>query len=98
MRKTIIATALAAATLTAAAPIAEAQPRHRVWVCPSSREVRHSANTGTVVGAVGGGVLGSALGGGKTGNTLLGAGAGAVAGHQIAKHHAKRDCHWEYRR
>ena len=47
---------------------------------------RSSANTGTAVGAVGGGILGSTLGGGHFGNTLLGAGAGAVAGHEIGKH------------
>jgi hypothetical protein len=46
---------------------------------------RSSANTGTAVGAVGGGILGSALGGGRLGNTLLGAGAGALAGHEIGK-------------
>lgn len=78
----------------------EAQPhRHKVQVC---RDVssRGSRNTGTVVGAVAGGLLGNALshGGGKTGGTIIGAGAGAVAGHQIAKHNAtKRVCHWEYR-
>ena len=97
MRKTILATALAASTLTlAAAPVADAQPHHRVWVCRSARHVRHSATTGTVLGAVGGGLIGHAVGGG-TGGTLIGAGAGAVAGHQIAKHQAKHDCHWEYR-
>jgi outer membrane lipoprotein SlyB len=47
---------------------------------------RSSANTGTVVGAVGGGILGSSIGHGGVGSTLLGAGAGAVAGHEIGKH------------
>jgi uncharacterized protein YcfJ len=46
---------------------------------------RDRANTGTAVGAVSGGILGSALGGGRFGNVLLGAGAGALAGHEIAK-------------
>ena len=97
LRKTIIAPALAVAPLAlVAAPVAEAQTRHRVWVCKSARQVRHSANTGTVVGAVGGGLLGNAIGG-NTGSTLLGAGAGAVAGHQIAKSNAKKKCHWVYR-
>jgi uncharacterized protein YcfJ len=96
LRKSIIASVLAASALSvAAAPMAEA--RERVWVCKSARQVRHSATTGTVVGAVGGGLLGNAISGGKTGGTLLGAGAGAVAGHQIAKSHAKKKCHWEYR-
>lgn len=38
---------------------------------------------GTVGGAVVGGVVGSALGG--TGATILGAGAGALAGNQLTK-------------
>lgn len=49
--------------------------------CGADRRMR--ANNGTAIGAVSGGVLGSALGGGKLGNVLLGAGAGAVAGHAI---------------
>jgi uncharacterized protein YcfJ len=97
LRKPILAAALAVSALTfAAAPLAEAQPRHRVRVCQSTGHVRRSANTGTLVGAVGGGLIGHAVGGGA-GGTLLGAGAGAVAGHQIAKHNARK-CHWEYRR
>ena len=46
---------------------------------------RRRANNGTAIGAVSGGILGSALGGGHVGNVLLGAGAGAVAGHEIGK-------------
>jgi osmotically inducible lipoprotein OsmB len=38
---------------------------------------------GTVGGAVVGGLVGSAVGG--TGATILGAGAGALAGHEISK-------------
>ena len=96
---TLVCSALAVAT-TSIPTFAQAQPhRHKVQVC---RDVssRGSRNTGTVVGAVAGGLLGNALshGGGKTGGTIIGAGAGAVAGHQIAKHNAtKRVCHWEYR-
>jgi uncharacterized protein YcfJ len=94
---TLMCSALAVAT-TSLPTIAHAE-RHKVRVC---RDVssRGSRNTGTVVGAVAGGLLGNALshGGGKTGGTLLGAGAGAVAGHQIAKHNdTHRVCHWEYR-
>ena len=46
-----------------------------------------------------GGLLGNALssGGGKTGGTIIGAGVGAVAGHQIAKHNAHRTCHYVWR-
>jgi uncharacterized protein YcfJ len=98
LRKTILASALAASTFAVAlAPAADAQPhRHRVWVCRSEAHVRHHATAGTIVGALGGGLAGRAIGGDTTG-ALVGAGVGAVAGHQIAKHQAKRDCHWEYR-
>jgi outer membrane lipoprotein SlyB len=48
-------------------------------------EKRAHGNNGTAVGAVTGGVLGAALGGGRAGNVLLGAGAGAVAGHAIGR-------------
>ena len=54
-----------------------------------SRDCRGSANTGTVVGAIGGGLLGNAVGHHGIGGTLLGAGVGGVAGHQIAKAHCK---------
>lgn len=98
MRNKLIfqATLACAAFAVAAAPMAaEAASRHRVLVCKASRSAK---NTGTVVGAVAGGLLGNAVshGGGKTGGTLIGAGAGAVAGHQIAKHNNKR-CHYVYR-
>jgi uncharacterized protein YcfJ len=98
LRRMIIASALVASALAvAAAPVAEA--RQRVLVCKSARQVRHAANTGTVVGAVGGGLLGNVVssGGGKTGGTLIGAGVGAVAGHQIAKSNARKKCHYEWR-
>ena len=107
MRNKLIATAAlmcSALAVTAVLPsVAQADrahtERHRVKVC---RDVssRGSRNTGTVVGAVTGGLLGNALshGGGKTGGTIIGAGVGAVAGHQIAKHNdTKVKCHWEYR-
>jgi uncharacterized protein YcfJ len=97
---------LAAATLAlAAVPLAptaaqartEHHPhRHKVLVCGASQ---HARNTGTVVGAVAGGLLGNSLahGGGRTGGTLIGAGVGAVAGHQIAKNNGKHHCHYEWR-
>ncbi|HEV2530226.1 glycine zipper 2TM domain-containing protein [Phenylobacterium sp.] len=101
MRNKLIASAsLVLATLSvAAAPLsASAQPhRHRVQVCGASQ---HAKNTGTVVGAVTGGLLGNAVshGGGKTGGTLIGAGVGAVAGHQIARSNGSTHCHYEWRR
>jgi outer membrane lipoprotein SlyB len=99
VRNKFIATAtlVCSALAVAAAPIAaEAASRHRVLVCKASRSAK---NTGTVVGAVAGGLLGNAVssGGGKTGGTLIGAGAGAVAGHEIAKHNGRRNCHYVYR-
>ncbi|MFI4964397.1 MAG: glycine zipper 2TM domain-containing protein [Caulobacterales bacterium] len=95
---TLVCSALAVATSVPSAAQAQ-HHRHRVWVCRdvSSRGAR---NTGTVIGAVTGGLLGNALshGGGKTGGTIIGAGVGAVAGHQIAKHNdTHRRCHYEYR-
>jgi hypothetical protein len=47
-----------------------------------------SANTGTVIGAIGGGIIGSQLAspGSRTLGTVLGAGGGAVVGHQIGAH------------
>ena len=100
MNRNLIAPAiLAIAALgVAAAPMtAGAQPhRHRVLVCGASQ---HAKNTGTVVGAVAGGLLGNAVshGGGKTGGTIIGAGVGAVAGHEIAKHNGRENCHYETR-
>lgn len=98
MRK-IIAPALILATLavTAVPMTADAAPRrHKVWVC---KDPRRAGNTGTVVGAIGGALVGNAVAGhgNKTAGTLIGAGVGGVAGHQIAKQNAKRNCHYEYR-
>jgi uncharacterized protein YcfJ len=102
VRNNIIATAAlvcsALAVATAVPTGAQAQHhRHKVWVCRNDSS-RGSRNTGTVVGAVTGGLLGNALshGGGRTGGTIIGAGVGAVAGHQIAKHNG-RHCGYEYR-
>ena len=86
MRNRFLATATLAcsAFALAAAPIAaEAKSRHRVEVCKATRGAK---NTGTVIGAIAGGLLGNAVssGGGKTGGTLIGAGAGAVAVHSRA--------------
>ena len=98
MRKTILMkTVLAAAAVTVvAAPLAaEAHPK-RVLVCNTESAVRRNANNGTIIGGVGGALVGQAIGHNTTG-TLIGAGAGAIAGHEIAKSRAKRNCHYEYR-
>jgi uncharacterized protein YcfJ len=86
----------AALGMAAAPIIAQAQPhhRHRVEVCDNGRR---AGNTGTVVGAVTGGLLGNAVSHHGAGGTIVGAGVGAVAGHQIAKRNAKRHCHYEWR-
>jgi uncharacterized protein YcfJ len=98
VRNKLLATAtlVCSALAVAAAPMAaDAKTRHRVEVCKATK---HAKNTGTVIGAVGGGVLGNVVSGGKTSGTLIGAGVGAVAGHEVAKHNAdKKKCHWEYR-
>ncbi len=77
----------AVATVTLAPSLASA--RHYHHYSHYSRNCRGSANTGTVVGAVGGGLLGNAVGHHSLGGTLIGAGVGGVAGHQIAKAHCK---------
>ena len=53
------------------------------------RSCRHEATKGTVIGGVGGAVVGQVIAKNTLG-TLIGAGAGAVAGHEIAKSHCER--------
>lgn len=53
------------------------------------RCLRFNKTTGTVAGAVGGGVLGNVLLGGA-GGTLVGAAAGGVAGHELSHNRRKR--------
>ena len=97
LTKFVAAVVIAASSLAlAAAPLmAEAKPQ-RVLVC---KNVKKKATNGTIIGAVGGGLLGHTVAGhgNKTGGTLIGAGVGAVAGHEIAKSNAKKKCHYEYR-
>ena len=103
MRKNLIAAAiLACAGLSiATAPATAAAPKKtQVLVC---KDVKKSNNKGTVVGAVGGGLLGNLIAGdgNRTAGTVVGAGVGAVAGHEVAKrNNAKKpnqECHYEYR-
>lgn len=97
LTKFMAAAIIASSSLAlAAAPLmAEAKPQ-RVLVC---KNVKKKATNGTIIGAVGGGLLGHTVAGhgNKTGGTLIGAGVGAVAGHEIAKSNAKKKCHYEYR-
>jgi uncharacterized protein YcfJ len=93
--KPFAAAALVAASLSlAAVPVMAETKTKRVLVC--DKDVKKSANTGTVVGALGGGLLGSAVAGrgAKTEGAILGAGIGAVTGHQIAKKNAKKNCYY----
>ncbi len=100
MRNRILAAATLACTTFAfaAAPVAAEAQQRRVLVCDGN--VKKKANTGTVVGAVAGGVLGNQVAGNgaRTEGTLLGAAVGAVAGHEIAKSRAKKkNCRYVYR-
>jgi len=52
--------------------------------------LRFNKTTGTVAGAVGGGLVGKA-GVGGTGGVLVGAAAGGVAGHELA-HNGRKRC------
>ena len=97
MRNRLIAALVFATSSLALVSVPTAAEAKRVLVCKS---VKKAATKGTVIGAVGGGLLGNVVAGGgnKTEGTLLGAGVGAVAGHEIAKSKArKKRCHYEYR-
>jgi uncharacterized protein YcfJ len=80
--------AVAATSLMAATTIpadASARTRHHY----TKKTCRSAANTGTAIGAIAGGLIGNKTGNKGAGSTLLGAGLGGVAGHQIAKSHCK---------
>jgi outer membrane lipoprotein SlyB len=99
MRRTIaIAGATAGLVLASVPVLAQAQDgyydSHHRWhryhsyhharaACYEGR--RRDATVGTVLGAVGGGLIGNAIGHGRPVGTIVGAGAGALAGHEIAK-------------
>jgi uncharacterized protein YcfJ len=86
MRKTILLAGLAAAVLIPSMAMAQVTCEQR------------SANrtTGTVLGAIGGALVGNAVssGGGKTGGTIIGGVAGAAIGSNLAK--GPRDCQHAY--
>ena len=48
-------------------------------------ETHRNGAIGAVAGAIGGGIIGSSITHGRAGGTLLGAGAGALAGNAIAR-------------
>jgi outer membrane lipoprotein SlyB len=91
MRKLILAAGFVASLgVSGLADTAAAQPpyyhhyQHRHYA--RCRYERHrSGAIGAVAGAIGGGIIGSALTHGRAGGTLLGAGAGALTGHALAR-------------
>lgn len=94
LKALILATAVGFAVSTVAIPAADAHPhsRYRILVCTKSK-----ARNGTIIGGLGGALLGNAVAGhgNKTEGALLGGAVGAVAGHEIGK--KKKKCHYEYR-
>ncbi|MEO5641252.1 MAG: glycine zipper 2TM domain-containing protein [Sphingomicrobium sp.] len=100
MRKTMLALAAVATALPTLAVPTAADARHRTYrgqAYSSQYCHRRSGTTGTIVGAVGGGLLGHAIVGGTAG-TLIGAGAGALGGRAIEKNHLGPKCNRYYRR
>ena len=92
-----VVVALGFTASTVAVTAAEAQTRHKVWVCKSTKKDR---NKGTLIGGLTGGTLGAVVAGNgaKTEGAVLGGVVGAVAGNQIAKKNSKKNnCHYEYR-
>jgi len=99
MRKTLLALTVASLTLPAIAVPSAADARHRTYRGQAYSNTychRRSGTTGTIVGAVGGGLLGHAIVGGTAG-TLIGAGAGALGGRAIEKNNLGPKCHRYYR-
>jgi uncharacterized protein YcfJ len=93
LKTIVLATVVGFTVSSVAITAAEAQNRReRVLVCNKSK-----AKNGAVIGALGGALLGNTVAGhgNKTEGTLLGAGVGGLAGHEIGK--GKKKCHYEYR-
>ena len=87
----VLVLALMTAVSVATPPsAADARPRHRVHRVHHNRtcEQRRSdhARNGTIIGAVGGGIVANSMArGNRTGGTLLGAGVGALAGNAVGR-------------
>lgn len=99
MKRSILSAAICM-TVVGAGLSTEAQARHyrhSHHQYSQYRDARHdhgnclrfNKTTGTVAGAVGGGLLGRAIFGG-TGGTLGGAAVGGLAGHELANNRRKR--------
>ena len=97
MRKTMLALAAASMTIPVVAlPTAADAQTYRGRSYSSTYCKKRSGTTGTVVGAVGGGLLGHAVAGGTAG-TLIGAGAGALLGRHVERNGMSTKC-YRYRR
>ncbi|MDP9163793.1 MAG: glycine zipper 2TM domain-containing protein [Pseudomonadota bacterium] len=99
MRKTLLALTAASLTLPAIAVPSAADARHHYYrgrAYSSTYCHRRSGTTGTIVGGVGGALLGHALLGGTLG-TVAGAGAGALGGRAIERNNLGPRCHRYYR-
>ncbi|WP_420382121.1 hypothetical protein [Novosphingobium sp.] len=97
MKKSLIAGVLAISTLGMTLPdmaasaqtVTEHYRYHHRHRSGHGNCLRFNKTTGSVAGAVGGGLLGHALLGG-TGGLLVGAAAGGLAGHELAHNRRKR--------
>ena len=97
MFRSVLLAGLAAAAFVPS--LAQAQSQDSRQRC---LEQKHDNRVvGTVLGGIGGALLGNAIGehGGREGGTILGGLGGAVAGHEIAKRNcgetrAAHDCRW----
>jgi outer membrane lipoprotein SlyB len=91
MRKLILAAGLVASLgVSGLASTASAQGyyyyhNHHRYYARCRYQKHRSGAIGAVAGAIGGGIIGSALSHGRPGGTLLGAGAGAMTGHALAR-------------
>lgn len=86
----------ASSVVVTAADAQSRNDRYRVLVCDKSKT---KAKNGAIIGGLSGALLGNAVAGNgaRTEGTLLGGAVGAVAGHEIGKSKAKKNCHYEYR-
>jgi outer membrane lipoprotein SlyB len=88
LRKLMLTAGAVAALATGGAiDAANAHSHHRVYQHRHNchAQSHRSGAIGAVAGAIGGGIIGSAIAHGNGPSTLLGAGAGALAGHAIGK-------------
>jgi hypothetical protein len=86
MKKLILcAMALGAASVALPSQARYYHHQHHRYYHSNGCNYKRSAAVGTVAGAIGGGIVAGAIGHGNGPGTLLGAGVGALAGHEIGK-------------